>query len=123
MDYKLRKCPFCGGEGYIDVYDMPGFDKIHVEGNNGVYYSVVCGDCCSTTGNYTTIDEAVESWNKRYRNGIDIVHCKECIHSNWIQEPCHGKVEYHCKKLKSVVDKYFFCGAGVEREVMPNGNQ
>ena len=70
-----------------------------------------------------TIDEAVESWNKRYGNGIDIVYCKECVHSYWIQEPCHGKVEYHCKKLESVVDKYFFCGAGVERKVMPNGNQ
>lgn len=44
-----------------------------------------------------------------------VVRCKECRHSHWEQEPCHGKVEYYCPKLGNAVDKYFYCALGEKR--------
>ena len=43
---------------------------------------------------------------------VEVVRCKDCEHSHWEQEPCHGKTEYYCTKLKSKVDSHFYCGCG-----------
>lgn len=54
-----------------------------------------------------------------YKNSADmveVVRCSKCMHSTWEQEPCHGKTEYYCTKLKSKVDKHFYCGLGKKKE-------
>jgi Lar family restriction alleviation protein len=53
--YKLFPCPFCGNEANIDNH---GYMRI---GYHGVY----CGFCKSSTGEYKTVKEAVEAWNRR----------------------------------------------------------
>ena len=45
-----------------------------------------------------------------------VVRCKDCMHSHWEQEPCHGKTEYYCPKLESKVDSHFYCGLGKRKE-------
>lgn len=45
-----------------------------------------------------------------------VVRCKNCIHSHWEQEPCHGKTEYYCPKLESKVDSHFYCALGEKKE-------
>lgn len=47
---------------------------------------------------------------------VEVVRCKWCKHSTWSQEPCHGKVEYHCKLHGLAVDKHFYCASGERRE-------
>ena len=47
---------------------------------------------------------------------VEVVRCKECEHSHWEQEPCHGKTEYYCPKLKSKVDTHFYCALGKRKE-------
>ena len=50
-------------------------------------------------------------------NGVTIpVHCKECIHHRWKQEPCHGKTVHYCEVLKAEVWKDFFCYYGKHKE-------
>lgn len=48
---KLKPCPFCGGEAYIDVYD----DKLYAR----------CHACESMTALYDDIQEAIDAWNTR----------------------------------------------------------
>ena len=48
---KLKPCPFCGGEAYIDVYD----DKLYAR----------CQGCESMTALYDDNQEAIDAWNTR----------------------------------------------------------
>lgn len=52
---------------------------------------------------------------------VEVVRCKDCMHSHWEQEPCHGKTEYYCTKLESKVDSHFYCGCGKRKEGADNG--
>lgn len=47
---------------------------------------------------------------------VEVVRCKDCEHSHWEQEPCHGKTEYYCPKLESKVDSHFYCALGNKKE-------
>lgn len=47
---------------------------------------------------------------------VEVVRCKGCKHSTWNQEPCHGKVEYHCNLHGLAVDKHFYCASGERKE-------
>lgn len=61
----LKKCPFCGGEGYIDDH----FFKTLSEDSCRTY-GVVCRDCgVQTRQFYDTPDEAAEAWNRRDDDG------------------------------------------------------
>lgn len=47
-----------------------------------------------------------------------VVHCKDCKHHYWEQEPCHGKSVHYCElpHMRGVeVFKEFFCYYGSER--------
>lgn len=50
-DVELWPCPFCGND-YGILQDTHG-------------YSVFCGHCISSTGDYKTKEEAVAAWNRR----------------------------------------------------------
>ena len=49
---ELKPCPFCGGEAKMI--------KI-----GGATYFIQCNECHSTSGAFSTSEEAVEAWNKR----------------------------------------------------------
>lgn len=68
---KLKTCPFCGGEAQVTIYGIS--DRT---------YSVHCQSCFAMMGHeertwsglrgklfYSTEEEAVDAWNKRYKEG------------------------------------------------------
>ena len=48
---ELRKCPFCGGNAYIDLYDRS--------------YTAVCGNCFATTYEFKDKEDCIRAWNNR----------------------------------------------------------
>lgn len=64
-DYKLKPCPFCGGEAYIKIKSFDVF----------IHGAVVeCSKCKARTKlvepsmDYTAKDKAAELWNRRVEN-------------------------------------------------------
>ncbi|MGI6751113.1 MAG: Lar family restriction alleviation protein [Anaerovoracaceae bacterium] len=53
---RLKKCPFCGGEGDIAVGTSYGFSK---------EYEPYCRKCGASLGIYITETEAIAAWNRR----------------------------------------------------------
>lgn len=49
-DIELNPCPMCGEQVVINDYRYG--------------YSISCDNCMLHTGNYATLDELVETWNK-----------------------------------------------------------
>ncbi|HHR6217449.1 TPA: Lar family restriction alleviation protein [Providencia alcalifaciens] len=52
---ELKKCPFCGGEAYIQDWSMMERSR----------YKVACNQCDVETPIYETEHEAIEAWNRR----------------------------------------------------------
>ena len=54
---KLKKCPFCGGEAWLE----------HISFQDGdVWYTPQCSECdCRWGVNYETKESAIKNWNKR----------------------------------------------------------
>ena len=54
---KLKKCPFCGGDGRLDVmrFEMEDFDR----------YGVGCPVCAVWFGWFEDKDEPIKRWNRR----------------------------------------------------------
>lgn len=46
----------------------------------------------------------------------DVIHCRDCEHHHWEQEPCHGRTIHICHMLNTVVSKDFYCGYGKRKE-------
>lgn len=51
--FKLKPCPFCGGEAQILIIKEQKF------------HSVRCIKCRTLTDIYETEEEAIEAWNRR----------------------------------------------------------
>ena len=51
-----------------------------------------------------------------YRDGIEVVRCKDCKSHHWEQEPCHGKIVHICSKLNAEVTRDFYCAAGERKD-------
>lgn len=49
---EIKRCPFCGGEGHLWIYDHDG-------------WFVDCENCGAKTEIWGTEDEAIERWNRR----------------------------------------------------------
>ena len=49
---ELLNCPFCEGEAYT-------------VGDDELYWTVECHDCCAHTGGYAKREFAIEAWNTR----------------------------------------------------------
>lgn len=68
MYKKLKPCPFCGEEGYINYERIPGEDK-------GCWAQVICKKCharsCGTWSNsYENAEKReINAWNRRANNG------------------------------------------------------
>lgn len=50
----LKKCPFCGGKGKVDLYDT-----------DGDIWEAGCDECGCNLGIFNTKEQAVKAWNKR----------------------------------------------------------
>lgn len=65
---KLKPCPFCGGKADVDSYYS----------NNGFFdeptkiYKVFCQDCLCQTDEEYIKDKAIESWNRRTNDEMEI---------------------------------------------------
>lgn len=55
---EIKRCPFCGGEGHIWIYDHDG-------------WYVDCENCGARTEIWGTEDEAIERWNRRVEDERD----------------------------------------------------
>lgn len=56
---ELKQCPFCGGEAKI------GYEKYW---QPRVSRRIICTKCYSSSGWYSTEEEAIEAWNRRNNN-------------------------------------------------------
>lgn len=56
-EIKLKPCPFCGGKAE------------YMRGDR--YKWVHCTSCLATTGNYYTVKDAAQAWNRRADNETD----------------------------------------------------
>ena len=54
---KLKPCPFCGGEAFVQ--------KFRIDGTGRFFISVVCRVCFAQTGHHTKEAYAIEAWNRR----------------------------------------------------------
>ena len=55
IDEVLKPCPFCGSKAIL----AKPYTRTWI----------VCADCLAETSTYTTIEEAIEAWNRRADNG------------------------------------------------------
>lgn len=68
MYKKLKPCPFCGGEGYINYERIPGEDK-------GCWAQIICNNCHGRSGgtwagSYNAAEKKeVKAWNRRVNDG------------------------------------------------------
>lgn len=57
----LHPCKYCGNTNIVIASDR------HLFGDNKVYWSVCCSThACDCTGDYTSVKDAVEAWNKKH---------------------------------------------------------
>ena len=63
MDKQLKPCPFCGHNAGKYLYDpFDGYQETRIT------YIVKCVHCCANVER-TTMEEAIEAWNRRVNNG------------------------------------------------------
>lgn len=66
MTDKLKPCPFCGGEAYIDEHS---FYNDKTKGFTDHSYGVLCSKCfAQSSQSYETKKEAKQMWNRRVEN-------------------------------------------------------
>ena len=59
---KLKPCPFCGGEGYVREVTVASF----LANESRVGYQAEClGNTCCYSRIFSTVEEAIEAWNRR----------------------------------------------------------
>lgn len=65
---RLKPCPFCGGRASIN------FDSEAIIDSQGLHwaYNVVCDKCCATSGLAYSIEMAIEIWNRRVDNDLEL---------------------------------------------------
>ena len=64
VDIEILPCPFCGNRGVVaDRYDA----ALDFEGKNKHFYGVSCEVCYAQTESEYTVEDAIETWNRRVR--------------------------------------------------------
>lgn len=64
---KVKECPCCGGKAKVKDYDP--YDGY--QGDN-TKFQVVCEECGVNTGAKRTVEEALETWNRRNETGENL---------------------------------------------------
>ncbi len=65
MNEELKPCPFCGGEAIVS-FDPDGTKD--TKGRKWAY-TVLCNNCCATSGLCWSNDMAMAAWNRRANDG------------------------------------------------------
>ncbi len=60
QEVKWKSCPFCGDE-YIYALSL----------RKKIPWRIECSGCKARTGFYETINDAVNAWNKRTKEGLN----------------------------------------------------
>lgn len=60
MENELKPCPHCGGKAKVgcEKYWQPRVSR-----------RIICAKCYSSSGWYSTEEEAIEAWNRRCNDG------------------------------------------------------
>ena len=66
MMTELKPCPFCGSD---EVGCWAHYGKFP---NGKTPHNVLCDDCGSTTDMYPSAEEAIEAWNRRAYNELEV---------------------------------------------------
>ena len=118
---EINPCPFCGGDARPVYYDGPECKKMQIPSYNAGYNSnfvypgkrgtIKCKKCGQMLPRiYNKVSKAIDVWNGRSKELIDLrlgCHCEEC---RWYTEPM-------CGLYKTDKDKKGFCDEGVRRSV------
>lgn len=64
---KVKECPCCGEKAKVKAYDP--YDGY--QGDN-TKFQVVCEECGVNTGAKSTVEEALEAWNRRNETGENL---------------------------------------------------
>lgn len=75
MTDRLKECPFCGGEGKLEINREMG----------GTQYQVLCTNCPTTVGRhwFWKKEDAINSWNTRKPMDRIVERLKEVSFIDW----------------------------------------
>lgn len=59
----LKPCPFCGGEGFLSIDPEAVVDTF----GRKWAFTIVCGNCCATSGLGYSTEQVAEAWNRRVK--------------------------------------------------------
>lgn len=75
--------------------------------------------------NREVAEEALAQQAENLKDWEPVVHCKDCKHKGWIQEPCHGKSIDYCRvwdcPLRDLETN--FCSYGERKNADENGSR
>lgn len=104
---ELKPCPFCGSEEVhvtrADTSYLPANIKI-------ADIVVICEGCGATGRSETSVEKAIESWNRRYEDGVTF--CCEC---RWFEESSKKGFKGDCKLHKIKAAKNDYCAGAWRR--------
>lgn len=60
---KLKPCPFCGGEAFMQQRRVQGDDRF-------TQTWIMCLDCLGQTRPYLSAKRAIEAWNRRFEDEV-----------------------------------------------------
>ncbi|MDO4301662.1 MAG: Lar family restriction alleviation protein [Clostridia bacterium] len=65
--FKLKPCPFCGGEAVLVNINVSGINDVPNP------FEIHCKNCKSCSDWFTTEQKAVSAWNRRTNNERNII--------------------------------------------------
>ena len=108
---ELKPCPFCGGKAEYKNEER--------EGRSDISY-VFCENCGArgeyflVNDVYSSKDYAIEAWNRRAEDAVEVVRCCDCQNCTVFQQAPDSEVLLFCEKRKGhpMVDPTDFCSYG-----------
>ena len=61
----------------------------------------------------------------RVVDAVTVIHCRDCKHKGWVQEPCHGKSIDYCRVYDCTLRdlETNFCSYGERKNADENGSR
>lgn len=58
-------------------------------------------------------------------DAVTVIHCRDCKHKGWVQEPCHGKSIDYCRVYDCTLRdlETNFCSYGERKNADENGSR
>ena len=100
---ELKPCPFCGSEEVHTARTIIDNCPPNIAIAN---IFVMCEGCGAAGRSETTVEKAIESWNKRYEDAI--CFCRDC---RWFEDSPKKGMKGECKLHKIKAGKNDYCSA------------